>query len=89
MTKIGIRLIISLLAVAAVGCATIKPFARDVNDAARIACEVAFGEERHELGLSRADVKKLCQEHDRIAPFIDAIFSARQEVAAGVEGGGD
>lgn len=88
MTKIGILLTTVLLAAAAAGCASFKPFARDVNDAARIACEVSFGEERHELGLSRADVKKLCQEHDRIAPYIDAIFSARREAAA-VEVGGD
>lgn len=82
------HLLLAVAALVALGCATVKPFARDVNDAARIACEVAFGEQRHDLGLSRADVKKLCQEHERIAPFIDAIFSARQEaVAAGAVGG--
>jgi len=70
-------------------CAMFKTVGRSVNDAARYACEAAFGEQQQELGLSKDDIKKLCKEHERIAPFIDAILSAQRESAAGMTAGDD
>jgi len=59
-----------------------RVIAKSVNEAARAACESAFGEEPPPDGIT---VEEICQEHERLKPFIDAILGARQEVADGLE----
>ncbi len=59
----------------------VRSVAKTVNDAARIACEVAFGERPPPAGLS---IKEICATHQQLAPFIDAILAARQEVGVGL-----
>jgi hypothetical protein len=61
------------------GCAQAKPIARTVNDAARIACEVAFGEEALPQGVTLED---LCAAQEDLQPFIRNILAAKQVVGA-------
>jgi hypothetical protein len=56
---------------------TTKDTARTVNDAARIACEVAFGAEELPQGLT---IEDLCEAQEDLQPFIDAILGAKQTV---------
>lgn len=55
-----------------------KDTARTVNDAARIACEAAFGEDLPQ-GLT---VEDLCRAREDIDPFVRAILGAKQTVGA-------
>jgi hypothetical protein len=59
------------------GCAAVKPYARTVNEAARILCETSFGidEEAAKRGLS---VKELCALHDVVKPFLDEALKAQR-----------
>jgi hypothetical protein len=66
-----------LLCLCLAGCAAVKPYARTVNEAARILCETAFGidEEAAKRGLS---VKELCAMHDVVKPFLDEALKAQR-----------
>lgn len=69
------------------GCAAwqkAKPYARTVNDAARILCETTFAEsaESERAGLSP---REWCAIHGNLKPFLEAVLSA-QQVAAGKAG---
>lgn len=60
---------------------TARQTAKTVNDAARIACETAFGESGQELpqGIT---VEDLCEAQEDLQPFIDAILGAKAKVGA-------
>jgi hypothetical protein len=60
-----------------------KDATRTVNDAAKIACEAAFGEDLPQ-GLSLEDV---CTAREDLEPFIDAILGAKRTVGAQHAGG--
>lgn len=66
-----------------VACAAVKPVARTINDAASIACEVAFGEEELPQGMS---LKEFCDIHENVQPFVDQILAAKAGVKAGMAG---
>lgn len=68
---------------AATSCAEVKPIARTVNDAARIACETAFGEEELPQGVTP---EQLCDAHENLQPFIRSILAAKQTVLLGANG---
>lgn len=55
---------------------TTKNTVKTVNDAARLACETAFGEELPQ-GLT---VEDLCRAQEDIQPFVDAILGAKAQV---------
>lgn len=80
MTNIKL-IIVSTAAIVLSSCSpahmqTAKTVAKTVNDAARIACEVAFGEEELPQGLT---VKDVCDTHEDLQPFIDSILAAKAE----------
>jgi hypothetical protein len=72
--------LVCCLALIFAGCAAFKQTARTINDAARIACEVAFGEELPQ-GVS---VKDFCAVHENLHPFVDQILAAKAGVKAGM-----
>ncbi len=82
------HIIIVLLALLLGGCADVKPIARTINDAARVACDAAFGKQPPPQEVS---VEEVCEHHERLQPFIDGILAARREVGAGIgeEGGAE
>lgn len=71
----GLLTVVTVLA----ACAEAKPILRTVDDAARVACEAAFGTEQLPQGLT---VKDLCEAHADLEPFIKSILSAKQAVGA-------
>lgn len=74
-------LVLALVGPMTVSCAAFKPVARTVNDAARIACKAAFGQEDLPQGVS---VRDFCDAHENLQPFIDQILAAKQGIKAGM-----
>jgi len=72
---------LSVLLASISACATGKQVARTANDAARIACEVMFGEEELPQGMS---VEQFCAVHENVQPFLDQILAAKAGVQAGM-----
>lgn len=62
-----------------VACSATKPVARTLNDAARVACEVAFGEEELPQGMTP---EQMCDAHEDLQPFIRQILAAKNTVGA-------
>lgn len=73
------KLAIVTVALVALACSSTKPVARTINDAARIACETAFGEEELPQGVT---VEQLCEAHEDLQPFIRQILAAKKAVGA-------
>lgn len=78
-SRLGIIALVTCLSV--VACTTQgKVIAKTVNEAARVACEAAFGKEQLPAGIT---LEELCKDQERLQPFIDAILGARNTVAEG------
>jgi hypothetical protein len=59
-----------------IGCATLKDIGRTANDAARILCELVATEQKESLsGLSP---KQWCDIQKNLDPFIREVLSAKQ-----------
>jgi hypothetical protein len=83
MNTIKLVLVVAtLLCVGACSAAQTQTI-RTVNDAAKIACEAAFGEDLPQ-GLSLEDV---CTAREDLEPFIKAILGAKRTVGARIAGG--
>lgn len=63
-----------------VSCASLKPIARTVNDAATVLCEL-YGAENPEL-LDGASVSDYCAVKENLDPFIDSVLAAKQSLKA-------
>lgn len=65
-------------------CASVKPVARTINDAARIACETAFGDDGAELPQGMTP-KEACSYHEVLKPFLDSILAAKAAAASNLK----
>jgi predicted small secreted protein len=80
----------ALLLVLAIGisaCATVKEFARDINDVATELCTLTFNEHPEDLppGLS---VEEVCRTKKFLDPFIRHILKAQRDAAGQLGIGG-
>jgi len=82
----NIRLCLVALAIAVLaGCnpTARRTVVRSVNDAARAACEAAFGEHPEDLPQG-VTIEDICKAHEDVYPFVKAIVGAKQEVLDGM-----
>lgn len=70
-------------AFALTGCSNWKPFAKSVDQAAIILCDVFFSQQPQTVGLSPEEVEKaFCSTAEQVAPFLDSANKAMGRAGA-------
>lgn len=62
-----------------VGCASLRPTVKNVEEAAKVACETSF---RDVILPEGVRIDDLCSTYEDLQPFIRNILAARQAVGA-------